>query len=687
MRRNSAYDELMGRRPAATTAAASPAAKKTRKAKKTTKKPTKKTRKSKSGFNVGAYSRARAKALKAGKSKEQADAAGKRAAKRGAPKKGGKKGAKKAKKSAKRRLAPVGPRVRKVRVSGSKKVVTAFGKYTRVRMVNPATGRREYSYMYKAKGGKLRHIPFEAMTAVPSYTTKTTKKGKKVKVRTVAHSISAAKKIIAARKRITKQLLHATAKPRTATHNLPFVPNAMKKNKKSRKARKAPKGAKSLWTKLVSKYGAKKASSLYSKKTGGLRKGASKRIAKLDAKKTTRKVSRKRKTTKRTVKRTRKVTRKVTRRRAAKRTTKRTRKVSRRRSTKRTTRRTRKSTRKTARRTTKRTRKAARRRSTRRSTRRSSRRRSYRRNSIGAALISALKLGALAFVGFGVHRALTVLAQQTIMPMLKPAGTSGFDMATFEKPLVGLGVLAVGVPLSSLVKGNAGAALGAGMVASWLQSLAVSVANALEASSAVQYLEGYTDSAAYQLRGYSSLMPEYAPVSGFGAYEQAAAGYEQAAAGFEQAAAGFEQAAAGFGEYFTPNALGEYFAPNGLEGVGAYEPAGPLALQAAAGFGQTIDDGIRPDSNLDAMLDLAESAAGLNGPMAQNRARAMGEYITAKPIEGGGFEEDTVGTSSQWIPSGPLWAGELGVKDKQPQADLPAGVLAGPGGNGILSGR
>ena len=76
-------------------------------------------------------------------------------------------------------------------------------------------------------------------------------------------------------------------------------------------------------------------------------------------------------------------------------------------------------------------------------------------------------------------------------------------------------------------------------------------------------------------------------------------------------------------------------------------------------------------------MDLAESAAGYRG--------GVGEYFSAGR-NNGGFSEQRVPTQSQWIPSGPLWAGTLGVQDTMVQSELPAGVLAGPGGNGILSG-
>jgi len=324
-------------------------------------------------------------------------------------------------------------------------------------------------------------------------------------------------------------------------------------------------------------------------------------------------------------------------------------------------------------------------------------------NQMKSLFKKAMTKGLLVGAGFLTHRLLTSLIIEHVVPMLKgssapppePPPAAGFTMQSMEKPLVGLGVLAIGIPLTAATLGRGAqketaVAVGAGMVASWFQSLVVSVLHAAEQPRMAAQFEGYSNSMAYALRGRRgmrglrgyrglgqterrarSIMPRYAPV---GQFRQAAAGLGQ---GYRQAAAGPGR----LGEYFTPTPVGEYFVPSSVQGVGQYEPAGPLAMQAAAGFGQAIDDGIRPDSNLDQVLDLAESAAGLRG----RATHGVGEYFTASP-ENGSFAEQRVPTQSQWIPNGPLWAGTLNVKDGMVQSELPAGILAGPGGNGILSG-
>jgi hypothetical protein len=309
--------------------------------------------------------------------------------------------------------------------------------------------------------------------------------------------------------------------------------------------------------------------------------------------------------------------------------------------------------------------------------------------------VKALKVGGLATLGFLTHRLLTSLVVENLLPLLKskPAETTapeGFTMDVFEKPLVGVGMLAVGLPLTAVTLGRGGngnraaaVAVGSGMVASALSSLGVALLHAMDQPRIAAQFEGYNKSMAYALRGRgysglgrygrgvgqlarrtSSIMPRYAPV---GQFRQASAG---------MGSYYYKQAAAGTGEYFTPSPMGEYFVPGGVQGVGQYEAAGPLAMQAAAGFGQTVDDGIRPDTNLDRVMDLAESAAGYRG---------MGEYFTAAR-QNSGYVEERVPTQNQSVPSGPLWAGTLGVRDTGAQSEMAAGILAGPGGNGILSG-
>lgn len=299
----------------------------------------------------------------------------------------------------------------------------------------------------------------------------------------------------------------------------------------------------------------------------------------------------------------------------------------------------------------------------------------FRRNSFMANLKAVFMTGLFVSTGFIAHRVLTNLLVD------KALATTLADNTTFQtwkKPLAGLGVLGIGVAVSGAVAQKRAMELGAGMFASWLQSVIVSGLNAAQKPEWVAQIAGYSNSRAYMLRngrrrrglrGFSgernaaSIMPRYTPV---GQYSQAAAGtsWTQATAGGRTLGEYYTatNSVQGVGEYF--NATGEYFAPQGMKGVGSYEGAGQLAMQASAGVNHVIRDGIRPDSDLDQALDLAEAAAGVGEVPQINR----------------------VGQKSQWVPNGPLWAGERAVTDTQSTSEISAGILSRHGGNGILSG-
>jgi hypothetical protein len=569
------------------------------------------------------------------------------------------------------------------KVKGTKRVRYKFGKYKRTKLTNPRTGRRGYSYMYRTKKGRLRKIPYSAINPKKS-------KGfaKRHQRYTKARNRAA--------QRIYKQGGPFVANRRRNARGR-FVKNAAKSARK-RKAI-ARKAAKARW----------KGHKRKGKKRSAKRKGAPRKGTKAARSAAARKGARTRKRNlakgkRKSPKRRKGKMTKAQRSAAAKKGWRKRKRGGgtkrRKRSTKRAIRIPRGNYYVTNRRH---------RRGTRARPRRRSRRRTSRRltpNQMKSLFKKAMHKGALVAAGFLTHRLLTSLVVEHVVPMLKgngngaaappvENGTLGFTMATMEKPLVGLAVLAIGVPLTAATLGrgpnkDTAVCVGAGMVASFMQSLVVSVLQAAEQPKVAAQFEGYSNSMAYALRGRrgmrgmrgyglgqmerraTSIMPRYQAV---GQFRQAAAGLGQQ---YRQAAAGMGR----LGEYFQPTPVGEYFVPSSVQGVGQYEPAGPLAMQAAAGFGQAIDDGIRPDSNLDNVLDLAESAAGLRG----RSTRGVGEYYTAVPGAGGGMDEQRVPTSSQWIPNGPLWAGTLNVKDTMVQSELPAGVLAGPGGNGILSG-
>jgi hypothetical protein len=605
-----------------------------------------------------------------------------------------KKGARKGKgkrKGAKRRTARKQPaqyrnvkttrRVKKtVRTAATRKQRVAYGQYRRARLFNPRTGRMEYSYYYRTKKGTYRRIPAWAVGGAKSQAAY--KKagfkaggGPKTWARTAA-----------ARKRAADRILKEGGV---------FTPN---KGKKKGKKRKGSKKRAAFWaafrraraaghTKKQSFAIARGETSMAGKKRRT--KGKSKRKARRTTKRrTTKRRTTKRRASKRKGKRLtkrQKAARKGARTRkrnaaAKKRTPRKRRKSAKRRGTARAT--TRRSTKRGGKR--KGYRKNRRRSSKRRGSYRKNRRRSgYRRNQgFMKTLVMVLKAGGLALSGFVAHRVVTALgAEYGLLALIKPAegevATSmQLTLAKWAKPITGVGVAGIEILiLNAVVKDEkTKTTIGAGIVASLLHSTVVTILMAAEQPKIAAQLEGYSNSLAYQLRGNRrrrmAAMRGMHGMRGLGAMRSIMPGYKQiGAAPFLQAAAG-----TGTGEYFQSNSVGEYFAPNGTQGVGAYEAAGPLAMQASAGVGQVIEDGIRPDDDLDRVLDLAESAAGL------------GEYYSAGR-DNGGFAEQRVPTQSQWVPHGPLWAGTLAARGNTESSELPAGILAGPGGNGSLSGR
>lgn len=338
----------------------------------------------------------------------------------------------------------------------------------------------------------------------------------------------------------------------------------------------------------------------------------------------------------------------------------------------------------------------------------------YTMNGFASDLKTLLKTGALVLTGFFIHKALTGVVAKALV---SADGTKFAGMALmtadgkisvigqWAKPLTGAVVGAAGIAAVSMVPGKAETrmAVGAGMMVSWLESVVRTALLASDQTKALSYLEGYSNSAAYALRGSGRYVPRHlrrSGAAGLGVARNATSIMPQFAP-----IGAFQQAAAGMGEFFTPQSgMGEYFAGPGTQGVGFYEKAGPLALQPGRShMGQLpVDDGIRPDANLDHVLDLAESAAGLGQGFQQAAAgtgafqqaaaglgrrgvRGMGEFFTASP-SGDGFAENSVPTQSQWIPNGPLWAGSTPAEAHYTESELPAGILQGSGGNGVLSG-
>lgn len=550
-----------------------------------------------------------------------------------------------------------------------RKVRIAYRRYKRVSLQDPRTGKKRLSYMHVGKKGRLKKIPAWAIAGARS-----------------AKEFRTSDKFAKARERITKR--RAAAARRMEKAGGPFTPNRSKKamRKKTGKKRSRSEAAKLGHRRRKAKKSAKRA-----KKTVGAGRGRlgvklkrgrvyykgrkprvlkGKRARKLPKARIllTNRKSRKyaanksRKSTKRS-RAAKKAWRTRKARAAARRSPKRRRAKRGRRLTANRRRRSRKLT-------------ANRRPSRRRargSNRRSRKSRRYTANQFMASLKQLGVTAAFAVTGFVAHKVLTRLGIIGLNKALTPAPTAGIGagdwkatVAKWSPILVGGVVAAVGVAAVSKLAPKRRNELGAGMIVSFFHTSILTVLGMVDSpdvQKAAQWIAGYDSSGtAASIGRYRravaglgdarqvSTLPMYAPTGRRGGIQQAVAGR-------------------GTGEYFQTSGLGEYFA-SGVQGIGAYELAGPLVTQAAAGLGQRIDDGIRPDANLDAVLTLAEAMAG----------GSMGEYYSAEP-DGSPY---SLPEDDQWVPNNPLWAGTKSAADSPETSEIPAGILETSGGNGIF---
>jgi len=298
----------------------------------------------------------------------------------------------------------------------------------------------------------------------------------------------------------------------------------------------------------------------------------------------------------------------------------------------------------------------------------------YRRNGFLGMLGMLVGKALFLFAGFAAQKVLTkLLGDKVILPLLAKQ-TPSDTITTISKYvpiLAGIPVtgLAVAATMRFAPKKYA-TELAGGFLLSFLHTTVVTVLQAqsnADVAAAAAWLAGYEgyrspSSAAAIGRGLrgmrglgsapqQSIMPRYNAIGPKSNYMQAVAGRGS------------------MGEYFSANGLGEYFASD-VQGVGNYEKAGPLVTQAAAGLGQTIDDGVRPDANLDDQFALMEAQAGL------------GEYYSNRSTKAG-RENYVIPQQSQWIPSG-MFAETQGAGDPASTSEIPAGILESPGGNGVF---
>jgi len=314
-------------------------------------------------------------------------------------------------------------------------------------------------------------------------------------------------------------------------------------------------------------------------------------------------------------------------------------------------------------------------------------RRRHRRNGRRLRMngvMDVVKIGAVMFGGFALHRVISNLMAKKVIPMLMPAtapaATSGFDNTNLAGLAVNLGTAALtGFALSKIIKNpETRKLLIGGVVVSAVQTLISSLLQKFAPVGVADALSGPEDgtaarlSAMYGMRGLNggaSIMPHYAAINGMGEY--------------------FATPMNGLGEYFREpvSGLGEYIAAT--SGLGSPYEANSDLYQAAAGFGAQDYQGnhIDPSGDLDRQLTIAEAAAGVGALSPFEAAAGIGPMQAAAGMRGFGAI-DTVPSGDTWIPgttNPQLWAGTRSISEPQSATEMvPAGTLQSAGGQGIF---
>ncbi len=593
------------------------------------------------------------------------------------------------------------------RVKVRRKVRVAYGRYRRVRLTDPRTGRRTLSYMYRDKRGRLRKIPLRAILT----------RGERGKKGYAA--VSQAAQLERRRTRVSRK--RDSASRRVLRAGGPFVPNrrksmARKKKKRSRSAKRRS-AAKKGWRTRRAKRAARRASA---RRRGGRRtvgRGRGRRGVYLKRGKVYYRGRKPRglgRRGRRLPKARLYITNKKRRRRRRK-----NRGAAANRGAAMTPNRRRRRRRRNARAATPNRRRRRRknrgyapngrhlrraRRKGRRGSYRRNGRRSYRRNQFLSQMKQIAISATFVFVGFVAQKAITKLVgDKLLLPMLQSkaekaaqenAASQGVgqeeneldkqkrrdSMKKFVPIMAGFPIMLVNVFIATKLP-KYRVEVGGGVVASFFHTVLVTLLESSKSEktrAGVKWIAGVGRTATVlQVAGSRAVYGMgQAPRSILPRYFSLENG------GMQQAVAGGRR---GAGEYFKPlsgASVGEYIA-SGVQGIGQYEEAGPMVTQAAAGVGQVIDEGIRPDSNLDEWLSLAEAQAGVGKVRGLLGPRGMGEYFAARRTNGGSEEYSVPGLNT-WIPGGPLWAGTASAGDSVESSEVPAGILETPGGNGIF---
>ena len=236
---------------------------------------------------------------------------------------------------------------------------------------------------------------------------------------------------------------------------------------------------------------------------------------------------------------------------------------------------------------------------------------SYISNIGVSEIMEIVKQGAIIGGGLVAHKVLTNLVVSNV---------DALKSMKFGKSVAGIAIAAAGIPAAKMfVPGALGKDLAIGMGAALFHTVLVEVLSSAGQSSIASMLGDYTEQSAMLPAAGVGSYYEFAPgqsYDGMGSYYEFAPGqsYDGMGEYIEQGASGFgafEQAAAGFGSPMLAQAaagVGEYIV-QGAQGIGEYEEVVPEYTAPSM-----IREGISPSlGSAEYALSMAEAAAGVGG--------------------------------------------------------------------------
>jgi hypothetical protein len=236
---------------------------------------------------------------------------------------------------------------------------------------------------------------------------------------------------------------------------------------------------------------------------------------------------------------------------------------------------------------------------------------SYISNIGVSEIMEIVKQGAIIGGGLVAHKVLTNLVVSNV---------DALKSMKFGKSVAGIAIAAVGIPAAKMfVPGALGKDLAIGMGAALFHTVLVEVLSSAGQSSIASMLGDYTEQSQMLPAAGVGSYYQFAPgqsYDGMGSYYEFAPGqsYDGMGEYIEQGASGFgafEQAAAGFGSPMLAQAaagVGEYIV-QGAQGIGEYEEVVPEYTAPSV-----IREGISPSlGSAEYALSMAEAAAGVGG--------------------------------------------------------------------------